>query len=358
MAGAVRASPAPQLARVRWNTASMTSLNRRKLRNPASCADLGHRPGSGVEQQAAKCKRGASGRRAAEEVPRCSAKYRRSWGLRADAPSELVHRRLVEGAALDQADRARRRSARRRVRPRAGVPGAASAAAADGTGSQPPPPPRRRRRSGRSCPAGCAQGDRTTVDAGVFTAMKNRPSNRASAGCLREQASCRSILPPLRRARAGLAEIGPQGHRSGLPREPRRAVSTGRSSSAGETNRHLLSSDLALRATPLRKNVPFFACAAAAEEAGFRPCRRCRPDAAPGTPAWVGPRRRLPRGPLDRARRPRRGVGRRARWRVGLGGRQLRRLFAEHLGTSPLLVARSRARSIRPPAARRHCHGR
>src|SRR5712672_2793070 len=95
--------------------------------------------------------------------------------------------------------------------------------------------------------------------------------------------------------------------------------------------------------TPLRKNVQFFACAAAAEEAGFRPCRRCRPDAAPGTPAWVGPSavvsravRLIERGALDEA-----SVDELA-GRVGVGGRQLRRLFAEHLGTSPLLVARSR----------------
>src|ERR1700691_1332896 len=40
--------------------------------------------------------------------------------------------------------------------------------------------------------------------------------------------------------------------------------------------------------TPLRKNVRFYACAAAAEEAGFRPCRRCRPETAPGTPSWLG----------------------------------------------------------------------
>jgi len=95
--------------------------------------------------------------------------------------------------------------------------------------------------------------------------------------------------------------------------------------------------------TPLRKNVRFFVCAAAAEEAGFRPCRRCRPDAAPGTPAWIGPSaivsravRLIERGVLDEA-----SVDELA-GRVGLGGRQLRRLFAEHLGTSPLLVARSR----------------
>src|SRR6266852_4142651 len=95
--------------------------------------------------------------------------------------------------------------------------------------------------------------------------------------------------------------------------------------------------------TPLRKNVRFFACAAAAEEAGFRPCRRCRPDAAPGTPAWNGPAatvsravRLIERGALDEG-----SVGDLA-GHLGMGGRQLRRLFAEHLGTSPLLVARSR----------------
>jgi AraC family transcriptional regulator, regulatory protein of adaptative response / DNA-3-methyladenine glycosylase II len=95
--------------------------------------------------------------------------------------------------------------------------------------------------------------------------------------------------------------------------------------------------------TPLRKNVRFFACAAAAEEAGFRPCRRCRPDAAPGTPAWNGPSatvsraiRLIERGALDEGSVDDLAV------RLGVGGRQLRRLFAEHLGTSPLLVARSR----------------
>src|SRR6186997_2301627 len=40
--------------------------------------------------------------------------------------------------------------------------------------------------------------------------------------------------------------------------------------------------------TPKRPNVRFFACAAAAEDAGYRPCRRCRPETAPWTPAWQG----------------------------------------------------------------------
>src|SRR5215470_10508068 len=40
--------------------------------------------------------------------------------------------------------------------------------------------------------------------------------------------------------------------------------------------------------TPNAENVRFFACAAAAEQAGFRACRRCRPETSPGTPAWAG----------------------------------------------------------------------
>src|SRR3972149_1852366 len=39
---------------------------------------------------------------------------------------------------------------------------------------------------------------------------------------------------------------------------------------------------------PKPQNVQFFACAAAAEAAGFRPCMRCRPETSPGTPAWLG----------------------------------------------------------------------
>ena len=39
---------------------------------------------------------------------------------------------------------------------------------------------------------------------------------------------------------------------------------------------------------PKRRNVRYFPSAAAAAEAGFRPCLRCRPETAPGTPAWNG----------------------------------------------------------------------
>lgn len=95
--------------------------------------------------------------------------------------------------------------------------------------------------------------------------------------------------------------------------------------------------------TPQSGNCRFFACAAAAEEAGFRPCRRCRPETAPGTPAWRGTSatvaralRLIDEGALDRA-----GTTDLAA-RLGVGDRHLRRLFAEHLGASPQAVARTR----------------
>ncbi len=94
---------------------------------------------------------------------------------------------------------------------------------------------------------------------------------------------------------------------------------------------------------PRRKNVRFYPSAAGAEEAGFRPCRRCRPETAPGTPAWLGSSTTVSRalhliseGALDEG-----GVDDLAE-RLGLGSRHLRRLFAEHLGASPLSVARTR----------------
>ena len=94
---------------------------------------------------------------------------------------------------------------------------------------------------------------------------------------------------------------------------------------------------------PKPRNVRFFRCAAAAEEAGFRACRRCRPETAPGTPAWSGSSatvaralRQIEAGLADDAP-----LGALAA-RLGVGERQLRRLFAEHLGASPVAVARTR----------------
>ena len=47
---------------------------------------------------------------------------------------------------------------------------------------------------------------------------------------------------------------------------------------------------------PHAKNVRYFPSAAAASEAGFRPCLRCRPEASPGTPAWLGTQTTVSRG--------------------------------------------------------------
>ncbi len=95
--------------------------------------------------------------------------------------------------------------------------------------------------------------------------------------------------------------------------------------------------------TPLKKNLEFFACAAAAEEAGFRACRRCRPETAPGTPAWAGTSSTVTRalrliddGALDD------GCVEDLSDRLGVGPRHLRRLFDEHLGASPIAIAQAR----------------
>ncbi|HEY7864255.1 MAG TPA: AlkA N-terminal domain-containing protein, partial [Thermoanaerobaculia bacterium] len=95
--------------------------------------------------------------------------------------------------------------------------------------------------------------------------------------------------------------------------------------------------------SPKDENVRYFPSAAAAEAAGFRPCLRCRPEAAPGSPAWNGTSgvvsralRLIGEGALDGE-----GVERLAE-RVGVTGRHLRRLFRQHLGASPLEVALTR----------------
>lgn len=92
-----------------------------------------------------------------------------------------------------------------------------------------------------------------------------------------------------------------------------------------------------------KKNIVWLATSAAAEASGFRPCRRCRPQAAPGTPAWLGSSavvsralRLISEGALDDS-----DVDTLAA-RLGIGSRQLRRLFVQHLGAPPLKIAVTR----------------
>src|SRR5580704_5286009 len=87
--------------------------------------------------------------------------------------------------------------------------------------------------------------------------------------------------------------------------------------------------------TPKFQNCRFFASAAAAQEAGFRPCLRCRPETAPELASWRGTSNTVCRalalisdGALDG---PDATVEMLAT-RLGIGERQLRRLFLKHLG--------------------------
>lgn len=92
-----------------------------------------------------------------------------------------------------------------------------------------------------------------------------------------------------------------------------------------------------------RSHVRFFGSTAAAEAAGFRPCLRCRPEAAPGTPAWLGTAavvrralRLIDDGALDED-----SVDALAA-HLGIGPRHLVRLFTRHVGASPIAVAQTR----------------
>jgi AraC family transcriptional regulator of adaptative response / DNA-3-methyladenine glycosylase II len=101
--------------------------------------------------------------------------------------------------------------------------------------------------------------------------------------------------------------------------------------------------------TPKRKNVRFFRNPAAAQEAGLRACKRCRPDASPGSPEWdaradlVGRTMRLiADGVIDRE-----GVGGLAH-RLGYAERQVRRQLTAEVGAGPIAIARAqRAQTAR-----------
>jgi AraC family transcriptional regulator, regulatory protein of adaptative response / DNA-3-methyladenine glycosylase II len=95
--------------------------------------------------------------------------------------------------------------------------------------------------------------------------------------------------------------------------------------------------------TPKRSNVRFFPTAAAAQYAGFRACKRCRPDAVPGSPEWdaradivARAMRLIADGVVDRD-----GVSGLAR-RLCYTERHLHRLLSAEVGAGPLALARAR----------------
>lgn len=100
---------------------------------------------------------------------------------------------------------------------------------------------------------------------------------------------------------------------------------------------------------PKRANVTFHRTAAAAQRAGFRACKRCRPDAVPGSPAWdirgdlVGrAMRSIADGAIDRDGVPSLAAS------LAVSERHLRRVLTEELGAGPLAIARAnRAQTAR-----------
>lgn len=98
-------------------------------------------------------------------------------------------------------------------------------------------------------------------------------------------------------------------------------------------------------AQPKSANVCYLPSAAAAELAGFRPCLRCRPETAPFSPAWKGTRATVDKalrliveeGALDGEKACVEDLAE----RLGIGARQLSRLFCRHLNASPIAVAKT-----------------
>ena len=101
--------------------------------------------------------------------------------------------------------------------------------------------------------------------------------------------------------------------------------------------------------TPKRQNVSFFPAAATAQQRGFRACKRCRPDASPGSPEWnvradvvARAMRLIADGAIDRG-----GVSGLSR-RLGYSERHLNRMLTDELGAGPLAIARAqRAQTAR-----------
>jgi AraC family transcriptional regulator, regulatory protein of adaptative response / DNA-3-methyladenine glycosylase II len=101
--------------------------------------------------------------------------------------------------------------------------------------------------------------------------------------------------------------------------------------------------------TPKRENMRFYPTAAAAQQAGFRACKRCRPDASPGSPEWdvradvvARAMRLIADGTIDRDGVP--GLA----GRLGYSVRQLQRMLLAEVGAGPLAIARAqRAQTAR-----------
>ena len=147
-------------------------------------------------------------------------------------------------------------------------------------------------------------------------------------------------------ARAMTCWNGDRWTRALLPRgrRPRRRASTAGSSPPSARTGIYCRPSCPAR-TPLARNVSFFTTAAAAQAAGFRACRRCRPDAVPGSPEWdvradvvARAMRLIADGEVERVRRPR--------------SRRPARLLRAPAAPAARRRARRRPAGARPRAAR------
>lgn len=109
------------------------------------------------------------------------------------------------------------------------------------------------------------------------------------------------------------------------------------------TSTHIYCRPICPARTPASRNVRFYRHAASAEAAGFRPCKRCRPELSPGDPGWdhrgelIGRALRL----IDEGVADDGGVARLA-GRLHITERHLHRLFTTEIGVGPLAVARTK----------------
>ena len=95
--------------------------------------------------------------------------------------------------------------------------------------------------------------------------------------------------------------------------------------------------------TSKESNIRYYPTAAAAAEAGFRPCLRCHPESSPGTPVWLGTQVTVRRAlRLIEEIALENGSVESLAERLGIGSRHLRRLFLRHLGATPAAVAHTR----------------
>ena len=97
---------------------------------------------------------------------------------------------------------------------------------------------------------------------------------------------------------------------------------------------------------PKPENVIYFAGSDLARLAGFRPCKRCRPEARPGSPAWQGTGATVSRAVRLLAQGDAPDSLAALADRLGVTDRHLRRLFQKHLGKTPMAVRHANRMAI------------